>query len=127
MLPYVFEHCIESVIGCIEEDNEVCRPSQGHAAVEFLNLVLEELLQLWSLRLQRRRQEPILNGEHLLMDVDVLHLEEEEMGVCKVHIFMINEKSETGGSHLSTCSKEWRPLALPRRTKSSRITFFNSC
>lgn len=77
------------MIGCVEEDNEVCRPSQGHAAVELLDLVLEELLQLWSLRFQCRRQEPVLNGEHLLMDVDVLHLEEEEMGVWKVHIFKI--------------------------------------
>lgn len=113
------------MIECVEEDNEVCRPSQGHTAVELLDLVLEELFQLWSLRLQRWRQEPILNGEHLVMDVDVLHLE-EEMRFCKVHIFIINEKREADGSHLPTCSNEWRPLALPRRTKSSRIAFFNS-
>lgn len=82
------------MIGCVEEDNEVCWPSQGHAAVELLDLVLEELLQLWSLRFQCRRQEPILYGEHLLMDVDVLHLEEEEIGVWKVHIFIIDEKKK---------------------------------
>lgn len=82
LLPYVLEHCRRSMIECVEEDNEVCRPSQGHTAVELLNLVLEELLQLRSLRLQCWRQEPILNGEHLVMDVDVLHLE-EEMGVLQ--------------------------------------------
>lgn len=74
------------MIECIEEDNEVCRPSQGHAAVELLDLVLEELLQLRSFCLQRWRQEPILNGEHLIMDVDVLHLE-EEMGVLQSPYF----------------------------------------
>lgn len=88
----MLEHCRESVKRCVEEDKEVCRPSQGHAAVELLDLVLEELLQLWSLCFQCRRQKPILNGEHLLMDVDVLHLEEEKIGVWKGHIFRIDEK-----------------------------------
>lgn len=36
------------MIKWVEED-DVCRPSHRHAAVELLNLVLEELLQLRSL------------------------------------------------------------------------------
>lgn len=64
------------------EEDGVCRPSQRHTAVELLDLVLEEFLQLRSLRLQCRRQEPILNGEHLVMDVNVLHLKKEDRGFC---------------------------------------------
>lgn len=121
-------HCRESVIRCVGE-HDVCQPSQRHAAVELLNLVLEELLQLWSLCLQCWRQEAILNREHLVMEVDVLHLEEEEKGFWKIPHFYTNEdkKNEAGGILLPTCSNEWRPLALPRRTKSSRIAFFKSC
>lgn len=37
-------------LGCLEE-NEVCRLSHGDAAVELINLPLEEFLQLWPLGL----------------------------------------------------------------------------
>lgn len=86
----MFVHCRESVIRCVEED-DVCQPSQRHTAVELLNLVLEELLQLWSLCLQCWRQEAILNREHLVMEVDVLHLEEEQKGFWKIPHFYTNE------------------------------------
>ena len=61
------------VLRCLKE-NEVCRPSHGDAAVELVDLLLEELLQLWSLGLKCRSQEAVYNGEHLVVDVDVFHL-----------------------------------------------------
>lgn len=63
------------VLRCLKE--KVCRSSHGDAAVELVDLPLEELLQLWSLGLQCRSQEAVFNGEHIVVDVDVLHLEKE--------------------------------------------------
>lgn len=48
--------------------------SHGNAAVEVVNLALEELPQLGPLCLQCRGQQTILDGEHLVVDVDVFHL-----------------------------------------------------
>lgn len=49
-------------------------PSHGNGAVELVDLLLEELPQLRPLGLQRGRQQAVLDGEHLAVDVDVLHL-----------------------------------------------------
>lgn len=68
--------------------NETCLSSQGDAAVELLDLLLEELFELGSLRLERRRQEAIFNGEHLTVDVDVLHLDEENMCSATMSVFL---------------------------------------
>lgn len=49
-------------------------------------------------------------------------------GVLENATFLYKKnENEAEDIHLPTCSNEWRPLALPRRTKSSRITFFKSC
>lgn len=48
--------------------------SHGDAAVQLLNLLFEELFELRPLGLQRWGQETVLDGEHLSVDVDVLHL-----------------------------------------------------
>lgn len=49
--------------------------SHGDAAVELLDLLFEELFELRPLGFQRRGQEAVLDGKHLRVDVDVLHLQ----------------------------------------------------
>lgn len=49
--------------------------SHGDAAVELLDLLFEELFKLRPLSFQRRGQEAVLDGKHLIVDVDVLHLQ----------------------------------------------------
>lgn len=49
--------------------------SHGDAAVELLDLLFEELFELRPLGFQRRGQEAVLDGKHLSVDVDVLHLQ----------------------------------------------------
>lgn len=51
--------------------------SHGDAAVELLDLLFEELFELRPLSFQRRGQEAVLDGKHLVVDVDVLHLQIE--------------------------------------------------
>lgn len=48
--------------------------SHGDAAVELLDLLFKKLLELRPLGFQRRGQEAVLDGKHLGVDVDVLHL-----------------------------------------------------
>lgn len=64
-------------MGCMKED-EVRLSSHGDAAIELLDLFLKELLELRPPSLQCRRQEAVCNGEHLVVDVDVLHLVERK-------------------------------------------------
>lgn len=59
---------------CWRQDEGARRPSHGDAAVELVDLLFEELFELRSLGLQRRREEAVLDGKHLSVDVDVLHL-----------------------------------------------------
>lgn len=49
--------------------------SHGDAAVELLDLLFEEFFKLRPLSFQRRGQEAVLDGKHLGVDVDVLHLQ----------------------------------------------------
>lgn len=49
--------------------------SHGDAAVELLNLLFEKLFELRPLGFQRRGQKAVLDGKHLSVDVDVLHLQ----------------------------------------------------
>lgn len=65
------------MLGCVKED-EVRLSSHGDAAIELLDLFFEELLELWPPSLQCRRQEAICNGEHLVVDIDILHLVERK-------------------------------------------------
>lgn len=60
---------------CWRQDEGARRPSHGDAAVELVDLLFEELFELRPLGLQRRREEAVLDGEHLAVDVDVLHLQ----------------------------------------------------
>lgn len=56
--------------------------SHGDAAVELLDLLFEELFELRPLGFQRRGEEAVLDGEHLSVDVDVLHLQIRTHGKC---------------------------------------------
>lgn len=49
--------------------------SHGDAAVELLDLLFEEFFKLRPLSFQRRGQQAVLDGKHLGVDVDVLHLQ----------------------------------------------------
>lgn len=48
-----------------------------HVSIELLDLRLEQNLQLVPFGLQSGSQQAVLDGELLLVDVDVLHLQEE--------------------------------------------------
>lgn len=75
-----FSECIDSVIGssqCRAERWMETTPLQSHgdAAVELLDLLFEILFELRPLGFQRRGQKAVLDGKHLIVDIDVLHLQ----------------------------------------------------